>query len=750
MTRIVESSQFTAWALVFALLGCDGPSTEVATSDSGSQADTPVLTDATTADAVIDGAATADATGQDATVEGDATLDGTSADATPSDTAALDAGDTAGTGGPDALDASDAPDAPDPWDTAACPDWTPPDDTPPELDEGTGGQDPPGMCLPCKTAADCQTAGAAPGLVCTDLGAAGHYCLVACASGADCPTATHCTGGACHPSLGQCFYCSELAVAAQTTTACTRSNVHGTCTGTVVCEHALSNTSCPAPVPAAEACNGADDDCDGNTDEGTLCDDANACTADSCTGGTCMHTSAAGPCDDGDPCTVGDACQGGACVGSPKECDDGDSCTSEESCIEGACAAAATTCACATDADCGDGSSCTLDLCLASGVCQHVPVQDGTPCDDGKACTAGEACKAGACTGGLPPFFERAWGGAKDDVVHGIAGIPGGFILAGTTESFGGGHTDAWVVRVDHGGNAAWQKTYAGTKPQDFDAARAVVGFEDGGFAFAGSTEPLSGPQLGWIVRADPDGEVIWQIASEAKGDGGAFRALLQTQDGLIAAGSTQGDAWLMRVSAEGQVVGQSSIFGGDGVQHPVAIAAVSGGTLVAGNHVGVGSARPWLARTDAAGEPLWQHAYPTEGEAQTVGGVAVLPDGGAVLAGRQGSEMWVLRVTCSGEPVWSGRYGTGEARAVVALDDGGVLAVGRGSFDDARGLRLHPDGGMAWSRPWPAASDLHTALELPDGTLALAGARYGVEGGGYNGWLIRTDAQGLMPCQKQ
>jgi uncharacterized delta-60 repeat protein len=63
------------------------------------------------------------------------------------------------------------------------------------------------------------------------------------------------------------------------------------------------------------------------------CDDGDPCTLDTCDAGsgTCTHVAAkAGtPCEDGDLCSVGDSCIGGACHGSPRLCCDGDDCTTD-------------------------------------------------------------------------------------------------------------------------------------------------------------------------------------------------------------------------------------------------------------------------------------------------------------------------------------------------------------------------------------------------------------------------------------
>ncbi|MBM4370393.1 MAG: hypothetical protein FJ098_01980, partial [Deltaproteobacteria bacterium] len=49
--------------------------------------------------------------------------------------------------------------------------------------------------------------------------------------------------------------------------ACQETNEHGTCTGMEVCT-GLGGMACNAAVPAAETCNGKDDDCDGAVDDG--------------------------------------------------------------------------------------------------------------------------------------------------------------------------------------------------------------------------------------------------------------------------------------------------------------------------------------------------------------------------------------------------------------------------------------------------------------------------------------------------
>ena len=62
-----------------------------------------------------------------------------------------------------------------------------------------------------------------------------------------------------------------------------------------------------------------------------------ACHVWECVGGTCVEAVAAdgAPCEDDDPCTLDDSCDGGACQGGALDpCDDGDICT-DDSCVTG-------------------------------------------------------------------------------------------------------------------------------------------------------------------------------------------------------------------------------------------------------------------------------------------------------------------------------------------------------------------------------------------------------------------------------
>jgi hypothetical protein len=233
------------------------------------------------------------------------------------------------------------------------------------------------LCRPCLTNGECMVEGSDAGLDCVSFGEKGAFCTYSCQASADCPD-----NGLCGPgesvtgSKGQ--YCIGLEpdecgcngwfADQAASTGCYRENEAGKCAGERLCS-AGGLSDCSAAVPAAEGCNGKDDDCDGTVDEDAGAED-------------CLVTSPFGACPGVSECTNGKSvcigpepkkelcdgadndCDGSTDEGFPDTDDDG-----EADCLE-------------ADKD-GDGLSDVLDNCPAV----TNPKQDDADLD-----TIGDAC----------------------------------------------------------------------------------------------------------------------------------------------------------------------------------------------------------------------------------------------------------------------------------------------------------------------------------------------------------------------
>ncbi len=122
------------------------------------------------------------------------------------------------------------------------------------------------LCRPCEQDSDCRTPMIKADNHCVLFGAEGSFCGTACTADKDCPEGYACTAQngqprQCLPANNQCE-CTKWFKKAGYKTNCYVKNQYGKCTGERTCD-----TQCNADTPAAEKCDGKDDNCNGETDE---------------------------------------------------------------------------------------------------------------------------------------------------------------------------------------------------------------------------------------------------------------------------------------------------------------------------------------------------------------------------------------------------------------------------------------------------------------------------------------------------
>ena len=248
----------------------------------------------------------------------------------------------------------------------------------------------------------------------------------------DCDNGDPCFHDNCEPATG----CYQVAVNCEDESPCTLDTCHAQtgCVHTAVtiscdpCFHSVCNGFNGEVFCLPLNCNDFDactvDDCP--LELGTcqhaivICDDQNPCTDDSCNALTgCQYVANFAPCDDGNACTAGDLCGGGACSGGKEvNCNDGNLCTDDSCapltgcantpnagpCSDGSVCTVGDICQggdCAPgegELDCNDDNPCTDEACWPTEGCGYVA--NDAACDDGNACTVSDLCDGGQCKGG--------------------------------------------------------------------------------------------------------------------------------------------------------------------------------------------------------------------------------------------------------------------------------------------------------------------------------------------------------------
>ena len=109
------------------------------------------------------------------------------------------------------------------------------------------------------------------------------------------------------------------------------------------------------------------------------------------------------------------------------------------------------------------------------------------------------------------PEYQFSYGGNGIDQAYALEQLPdSGFLMAGYSNSFSiNNDYDGLLIRTDLSGNQIWSKSF-GTSAWDFIYSMKPT--IDGNYILAGSSYGSgNGISSGYIVKVDPNGNVIWQ-----------------------------------------------------------------------------------------------------------------------------------------------------------------------------------------------------------------------------------------------
>jgi hypothetical protein len=218
-----------------------------------------------------------------------------------------------------------------------------------------------------------------------------------------------------------------------------------------------------------------------------------------------------------------------------------------------------------------------------------------------------------------------------------------GFIVAGSTNSFGAGNSDFWLLKLDLNGNVSWEKTYGGPS---FDDVSEIHQTKDGGYILTGTTLSFgAGNRDAWILKLNADGNVTWQKTYGGTGEDYALSVQQTTDEGFIVAGSTSSfgaevsDVWLIKLNSSGDITWEKR-FGVGGREFGEAVHQTSdAGYILVGytDSFDVDNDDLWLLKLDAGGNVTWEKRFGGAGQdyprylMQTT-------DGGYIVAGESES----------------------------------------------------------------------------------------------------------------
>ena len=315
-------------------------------------------------------------------------------------------------------------------------------------------------------------------------------------------------------------------------------------------------------------------------------------------------------------------------------------------------------------------------------------------------------------------LWTRTYGGSTNDEEGYIVQqtLDGGFILSGTTESFGAGGSDIFLIKTDALGGVTWSTTYGGANVDFCTGAQECF---DGGYIISGYTTSFGaggGTTDLFLIKTDIWGDTSWTKTFGSSGIEYGYNAKQTADSGFVIVGSTN----------------------------------VNGPTDV------------YLIKTDVNGNIVWTRTY--GGASDDVGfAILTLQDGyciaGSTMSfGAGGMDAYLIKTDLNGDTLWSKTYGTSDSDACLSIKqtaDAGFIMTGfankhNGTFDDVLIIKTDSAGNMEWSKVVGGTSSARDvgrcAIPTYDGGYLISGFTQSF-GGGTEIILIKTDLIGISGC---
>lgn len=285
------------------------------------------------------------------------------------------------------------------------------------------------------------------------------------------------------------------------------------------------------------------------------------------------------------------------------------------------------------------------------------------------------------------PLWSKRFGDPNDQISSAI-GVDGSgnVVIAGSfkgTVDFGGGtltsagNSDAFVAKLDAAGNHLWSKRFGGPAYQEASSLAVgaagnvvVVGSFAGTTDFGGGTFDAGGTTDFFAVALAADGAHLWSkdFGDDAKGDS-SIRVALGPSNEVMLAGTLRGSI---------------DFGGGPLVTSGIEFDAFAAALDASGNHL-------WSKRFgDASRQTVGGVTTDAAGNVTIAGSLSGTADfGGGAITGAPGGSLFLARFDAAGNPVWSQRFGAGAGAGAVAGAGSVLLVAGSlsGSLDLGTGV---------------------------------------------------------------
>ena len=362
-------------------------------------------------------------------------------------------------------------------------------------------------------------------------------------------------------------------------------------------------------------------------------------------------------------------------------------------------------------------------------------------------------------------LWTQTLGGSSHDRGYSIQQTTdGGYIIAGSTSSYGAGGTDVYLIKTDGDGNESWYQTFGGSGSEWGNCVQQTT---DGGYIIAVYTFSYGADSTDvYLIKTDGNGNETWtRTFGESYSDNG-YCVQQTTDGGYIIVGYTYADSadvYLIKTDGNGneswtQTYGGSSDDFGYCVQQ-----TTDGGYIISGytSSYGAGGFDVYLIKTDGNGNESWSQTF---GGSDIDGGniVQQTTDGGYIIEGNTssygagGNDVYLIKTDANGNESWSQTFGGSDddyGKSVQQTTDGGYIIGGYTSSYGAGGwdvysVKTDANGNESWSQTFGGSSNDRgqSVQQTTDGGCIIVGGTSSYGAGNTDVYLIRLEAEYPSP----
>ncbi len=320
--------------------------------------------------------------------------------------------------------------------------------------------------------------------------------------------------------------------------------------------------------------------------------------------------------------------------------------------------------------------------------------------------------------------FANTYGMDDHDSARSVIAVDDGFLIVGEIEYDLDSRYDMYLLKLDKLGKKVWSKAIGG---KNDDKGYALIETKDG-YMVVGTTESFGGDRSSiYVVNISKNGESRWQRALYSNDDSYYHgRAIAKSEKGYKVVGwedkvkffGSDVYGYVCDIDLDGDRT-KTKRYGGDDDDKLFDILKVDDGFIMVGETESIGNdgSNAYVVKLNNRGKFLWDQAYGW-GYDERANAVALAKDGYIVVGMTKSDrdrrkEVYVFKIDTNGRMIWRrtfGSRGDDEAFDIVADKDGYVIVgVTKGDLkrqNDVYAIKINENGKTLWERIYGGKED--------------------------------------------